>query len=176
MSFLGAHPIAVSAVLLVAAAATVILRFVIKIHRNDPTVWAGEMRRFDEQDRRDGAPSNVIVFTGSQIDDVTHYAGENDMAGVLWSRKKKPEEVHDAFRDFCEKILAAAPTTPIYFISIKPPKRRIAEWPGRHSHERAGLCDLDFDRESRAVSRLRQAIDEVRRGPGDVRRNADLLH
>jgi lysophospholipase L1-like esterase len=171
MSFISAHPIAISALLLLAAAAIVILRFVIKIHRNDPTVWAGEMRRFDKADRRDGAPRNVIVFTGSssirfwrtlttdlsplpvlnrgfggsQIDDVTHYAervvlryqpraivfyaGENDMAGVLWSRKKKPEEVRDAFRDFCDKILAAAPSTPIYFISIKPPKRRLAEWP-----------------------------------------------
>lgn len=171
MSLISAHPIAFAALLLIAAAAIVILRFVIKIHRGDPTVWAGEMRRFDKADRRDGLPSNVIVFTGSssirfwstlaqdmsplavlnrgfggsQIDDVTHYAervvlryqpkaivfyaGENDMAGVLWSRKKTPEKVRDAFVDFCEKILAAAPSTPIYFISIKPPKRRIAEWP-----------------------------------------------
>jgi lysophospholipase L1-like esterase len=171
MSFISVHPIAASVLLLVAAATIVILRFVIKIHRHDPTVWAGEMRRFDKLDRRDGAPSNVIVFTGSssirfwstlpadmsplpvlnrgfggsQIDDVTYYAervalryrpkaivfyaGENDMAGVLWSRKKTPQEVRDAFRRFCEKIFAAAPNTPIYFISIKPPKRRIAQWP-----------------------------------------------
>ena len=171
MSFISAHPIAAIALLLVAAAAVVVGRFVLKIHRKDPTVWAGEMRRFDKFDRRDGVPGDVIVFTGSssirywstlatdmsplpvlnrgfggsQIDDVTYYAerailrykpkaivfyaGENDMAGVLWSSKKTPEQVRDAFRAFCKKIFASAPDTPIYFISIKPPKRRIAEWP-----------------------------------------------
>jgi lysophospholipase L1-like esterase len=171
MSFISTHPIAAIALLLVAAFAFVVLRFVIKIHRKDPTVWAGEMRRFDKFDRRDGVPSEVIVFTGSssirywstlatdmsplpvlnrgfggsQIDDVTYYAdravlrykpkaivfyaGENDMVGVLWSSKKTPEEVRDAFRAFCAKIFASAPGTPIYFISIKPPKRRIADWP-----------------------------------------------
>jgi lysophospholipase L1-like esterase len=171
MNLLGAHPIAACVLLIVAAAAIVMLRFVVKIHRHDPTVWAGEMKRFDKFDRRDGTPRDVIVFTGSssvrfwstlaqdmsplpvlnrgfggsQIDDVTYYAdravlryrpkaivfyaGENDMAGVLWSAKKTPQEVRDAFRTFCEKIFAAAPDTPIYFISIKPPKRRIAQWP-----------------------------------------------
>jgi len=171
MSFISTHPIATITLLLAAAAAVVVLRFVIKIHRKDPTVWAGEMRRFDKFARRDGVPSDVIVFTGSssirywstlaadmsplpvlnrgfggsQIDDVTYYAeravlrykpraivfyaGENDMVGVLWSTKKTPEQVRDAFRVFCEKIFAQQPSTPIYFISIKPPKRRIAEWP-----------------------------------------------
>jgi lysophospholipase L1-like esterase len=171
MSFISAHPISAIALLLVAAATIFVLRFVIKIHRKDPTVWAGEMRRFEKFDRRDGVPGDVIVFTGSssirywstlaadmsplpilnrgfggsQIDDVTYYAeravlrykpkaivfyaGENDMVGVLWSTKKTPEQVRDAFRAFCEKIFARQPGTPIYFISIKPPKRRIAEWP-----------------------------------------------
>ena len=100
MSFISTHPIATITLLLAAAAAVVVLRFVIKIHRKDPTVWAGEMRRFDKFARRDGVPSDVIVFTGSssirywstlaadmsplpvlnrgfggsQIDDVTYYA------------------------------------------------------------------------------------------------------
>ena len=168
---IGAHPIAAVVLLLVAAAAIVILRFVVKFHHRDPTIWAGEMRRFDKFDRDNGTPSDVIVFTGSstirfwstlpsdmsplpvlnrgfggsRIHDVTYYAdravlrykpraivfyaGENDMAGALWSRKRTPQEVRDDFRKFCEKIFAAAPSTPIYFISIKPPKRRIAEWP-----------------------------------------------
>ncbi|HTJ15145.1 MAG TPA: GDSL-type esterase/lipase family protein [Steroidobacteraceae bacterium] len=171
MSFISAHPLTAIALLLLAAFAVVVLRFVIKIHRKDPTVWAGEMRRFDKFDRRDGVPNDVILFTGSssirywstlvadmsplpvlnrgfggsQIDDVTYYAdrvvlqykpkaivfyaGENDMAGVLWSSKRTPEEVRDAFRAFCQKIFARQPGTPIYFISIKPPRRRIAEWP-----------------------------------------------
>jgi lysophospholipase L1-like esterase len=84
-------------------------------------------------------------FGGSQIDDVTYYAeravlrykpkvivfyaGENDMVGILWSTKKTPEEIRDAFRAFCAKIFARQPDAPICFISIKPPKRRIAEWP-----------------------------------------------
>jgi len=171
MSFLSAHPIATVALLLATAAAVVVLRFVLKIHRKDPTVWAGEMRRFDKFDRRDGVPRDVIVFTGSssirywstlaadmsplpvlnrgfggsQISDVTFYAdrvvlrykptaivfyaGENDMVGILGSRKLTPEAVRDAFRQFCAKIFASLPDAPIYFISIKPPKRRIAEWP-----------------------------------------------
>jgi lysophospholipase L1-like esterase len=168
---ISAHPILALVLLIVVGAAIAMLRFVVKIHREDPTVWAVEMRRFDKLDRRDGYPDRVIVFTGSssirywrtlpndmaplhvvnrgfggsQIHDVTHYAdravlrykptaivfyaGENDMAGVLYSRKKTPQEVRDSFRRFCEKVFASAPTTPIYFISIKPPKRRIAEWP-----------------------------------------------
>ena len=92
-----------------------------------------------------GMPSINRGFGGSEISDSLHfmdrivlpyrpraivfYAGENDMAGVLWSSKKTPEQVRDAFRAFCKKIFASAPDTPIYFISIKPPKRRIAEWP-----------------------------------------------
>jgi lysophospholipase L1-like esterase len=55
---------------------------------------------------------------------VVLYAGENDISGVLWSAKKTPDEVRSAFRAFCEKIHARLPDVPIYFISIKPPKRR----------------------------------------------------
>src|SRR5262245_58821598 len=113
--------------LLFAVAAVIALRFTLKIHRDDSTVWAGDVGRFDELDRA-GVPANAIVFTGSssirywatlardmsplpvlnrgfggsQLHDVTYYAeravlryqpktivlyaGENDMAGVLYSR------------------------------------------------------------------------------------------
>jgi lysophospholipase L1-like esterase len=148
-----------------------LVRLIIKIHRNDPTAWASAIRRFERADRRDGTPSNLIVFAGSssirrwktlaadmaplsvlnrgfggsQIHEVNHYAdqtvlrykpkaivfyaGENDMAGLFFSRKKTPEEIRDGFRAFCQKIHASMPNTPIYFISIKPPRRRIREWP-----------------------------------------------
>ena len=69
MSFISAHPIATLTSLLVAAAAIFVLRFVIKIHRQDPTVWAGEMRRFDKFDRRDRVPNDVILFTGEERTD-----------------------------------------------------------------------------------------------------------
>jgi lysophospholipase L1-like esterase len=210
MILINAHPIAAIALLLVAALAVVVLRFVIRIHRKDPTVWAGEMRRFDKFDRRDGVPSDVILFTGSssirywstlttdmsplpvlnrgfggsQIDDVTYYAdravlrykpraivfyaGENDMAGILWSRKKTPEEVRDAFRAFCAKIFASAPDTPIYFISIKPPKRRIAEWPHMRAANRLIRDDCASDQRLHYID-ITQSMSDLQGNPrGDL--------
>jgi lysophospholipase L1-like esterase len=83
-------------------------------------------------------------FGGSQIHQVTHYAdrivwpyrpravvfyaGENDIAGVLFSKKKTPREVRDAYKNFCQKIHSQLPEVPIYFISIKPPKARLKFW------------------------------------------------
>ena len=95
----------------------------------------------------DMAPLNVINrgFGGSQIPDVTHYidriivpyrpkgivfyAGENDITGLFISRKKSAEEVRNSFQKFCEKVNLLYSTIPIYFISIKPPKRRKKYWP-----------------------------------------------
>ena len=103
--------------------------------------------RFWKSLKEDMAPLSVVNrgFGGSQIHQVTHfadrivlpyqpkavvfYAGENDMAGVFFSRKKSPAEVRDAYVEFCEKIHAALPDVPIYFIAIKPPKRRLRLWP-----------------------------------------------
>ena len=95
----------------------------------------------------DMAPLSVLNrgFGGSQIHDVTYYvqrivvpfqpraivfyAGENDLAGVLWSRQKSPEDVRLAFAKFCGTTHALLPDVPIYFISIKPPKARRKHWP-----------------------------------------------
>jgi len=92
--------------------------------------------------QEDMAPLSVLNrgINGARIDQITHYvdriiiphgpqavvlyAGENDISGVLWSRKKTPAEVLSAFRAFCERIHARLPNVPIHFISIKPPKRR----------------------------------------------------
>jgi lysophospholipase L1-like esterase len=57
----------------------------------------------------DLAPRAVVV-----------YAGENDLAGFLGSKKRTPAEVTEAFRALC----TALPGVPIFFLSIKPPKFR----------------------------------------------------
>jgi lysophospholipase L1-like esterase len=103
---------------------------------------------------RDMAPLSVLNrgFGGSQIHDVTYYlqriviplqpsaivfyAGENDLAGVLWSRRKSPEEVRQAFEKFCAATHALLPNVPIYFISIKPPKARRKHWPAMQEANR----------------------------------------
>ena len=85
-------------------------------------------------------------FGGAQIHQVTHfsdrmlvpyrpeaivfYAGENDIAGVMFSKRKTADEVRDAYRTFCQKIHSQLPEVSIYFISIKPPKARLKSWAG----------------------------------------------
>ena len=59
---------------------------------------------------------------------IVFYAGENDLSGLFYTKKKTPEEVKNNFREFCEKIHGQLPEVPIYFISIKPPKRRKKLW------------------------------------------------
>ena len=103
--------------------------------------------RFWKSLKEDMAPLPVLNrgFGGSQIHQVTHYAdrivlpykpravvfyaGENDMAGLFLSKKKGPAEIRDAYRKFCQKVHAALPDVPIYYISTKPPKRRLRLWP-----------------------------------------------
>jgi lysophospholipase L1-like esterase len=95
----------------------------------------------------DMAPLPILNrgFGGSQISEVNHYidrivfpykpqtivfyAGENDLSGLFFTRKKTPEEVLDDFRTFHQKVHEQLPEVPIYFISIKPPKRRKKLWP-----------------------------------------------
>lgn len=102
--------------------------------------------RFWKSLQEDMAPLPVVNrgFGGSQIHQVTHYAdrivlpyrpravvfyaGENDIAGVLFSRKKTPDEVREAYEKFCQKIHSQLPEASIYFISIKPPKLRLNYW------------------------------------------------
>ncbi|MFW9955135.1 MAG: GDSL-type esterase/lipase family protein [Candidatus Thorarchaeota archaeon] len=95
----------------------------------------------------DMAPLHVLNrgFGGSRIPDVIHYAdeivisykpkgvvfyaGENDITGLLFSSKQSAEEVKENFQRFCEKVHGVLPSIPIFFISIKPPKRRRKFWP-----------------------------------------------
>jgi|HubBroStandDraft_1064217.scaffolds.fasta_scaffold01143_12 lysophospholipase L1-like esterase len=57
---------------------------------------------------------------------VVLYAGENDLAGFLGSRRQSPEEVLAAFQSLCEKIHARLPEVTVDFISIKPTRARAA--------------------------------------------------
>jgi lysophospholipase L1-like esterase len=95
----------------------------------------------------DMAPLQVLNrgFGGSRISDVIHYtdrivfpykpktivfyAGENDLSGLFYTTKKTPEEVRENFQIFCDTVHVQLPEVPIYFISIKPPKRRKNLWP-----------------------------------------------
>jgi len=150
---------------------TFLVRKTIQAVRGDPEFWEGEIRRFERQDRRDGPPEGVILFTGSssirfwktlaedmaplrvanrgfggaQIHQVTFYAdriifpykpkgivfyaGENDIAGMKFSKGKSPQELLEAFKEFCETVHGRLPDVSIYFISIKLPKLRLEHWP-----------------------------------------------
>lgn len=112
-----------------------------------PIVFTGSSSiRFWSSLKRDMAPLQIVNkgFGGSQIHHVTHYAerlvlsqkpraivfyaGENDIAGMFFGRKKRAAEVLQDFRIFCETIHAQLASVPIHFIAIKPPKRRIKYW------------------------------------------------
>jgi lysophospholipase L1-like esterase len=103
--------------------------------------------RFWKTLEEDMAPLPVVNrgFGGSQIHQVTYYAdriilsyeprvvvlyaGENDIAGAKFGKKKRAEEVLEAFKQFCEVVRAELPGVLIYYVSIKPPKLRLKLWP-----------------------------------------------
>lgn len=136
-----------------------IRRFEEKDRRSPPPkgviVFTGSSSiRFWKSLKEDMAPLPVVNrgFGGSQIHQVTHYAdrivlpyqpravvfyaGENDMAGLFFSSKRTPVEIRDAYRKFCQKIHTALPEVPIYYISTKPPKRRLRLWPAMQEANR----------------------------------------
>jgi hypothetical protein len=110
----------------------------------------------------DMAPLPVLNrgFGGSRIADVTYYAdrvvlpyqpdaivfyaGENDISGLVLSKKKTSEEVANDFRAFCSKIHTKLPEVPVHFISIKPPKRRRKLWPEMQEANRLVKKNLRF--------------------------------
>jgi lysophospholipase L1-like esterase len=59
---------------------------------------------------------------------VVVYAGENDIAGFLWSPRHTADDVLAAFSSLCQSVHARLPRVPIYFVSIKP--RRQPPWVG----------------------------------------------
>ena len=112
---------------------------------------------------RDMAPYPVINrgFGGSMIHQVVHYmdqivfpynpaaiflyAGENDIAGLLITRKHSAEEVCESFRQFCQGVFERLPDTPVHYISIKPAKSRRKFWPEMQRANRLikDVCDSD---------------------------------
>ena len=103
--------------------------------------------RFWKTLEEDMSPLPVVNrgFGGSQIFEATHfvdrivlpyrpravvlYAGENDISGVGFSRKRSAEELRDDFQHFCVAVHTNLPDAPIYYVSIKPPKLRLKLWP-----------------------------------------------
>jgi lysophospholipase L1-like esterase len=93
---------------------------------------------------QDLAPLRVINrgFGGSRVNDVVHYAdrvvipyhpravvlfvGTNDIA---WPRPASAQQVYDGYRAFVDRVRAALPETPIYFVSITPTPLRWSYWP-----------------------------------------------
>ncbi len=103
--------------------------------------------RFWKSLERDMAPYPIINrgFGGSMMHQVVHYmdqivvpykpaaiflyAGENDIAGLLITRKHSAREVCEGFQQFCQRVFERLPDTPIYYIAIKPAKSRRKYWP-----------------------------------------------
>jgi lysophospholipase L1-like esterase len=119
--------------------------------------------RFWDSLQRDMAPYPVINrgFGGSMLHQVVHYmdeivfpyepsaiflyAGENDIAGLLVTRKHSAEEVSESFQQFCRQVFERLPDTPIHYISIKPAKSRRKYWPQMQHANRLieDFCDTD---------------------------------
>jgi lysophospholipase L1-like esterase len=109
------------------------------------------------------APYPVINrgFGGSMMHQVVHYmdqivfpynpaaiflyAGENDIAGLLITRKHSADEVCDNFRQFCQRVFERLPDTPIHYISIKPARSRQKYWQEMQRANRMikEICDSD---------------------------------
>lgn len=115
--------------------------------------------RFWDSLERDMAPYPVINrgFGGSMMHQVVHYmdeivfpykpaaiflyAGENDIAGLVVTRKHSADEVCEHFEEFCRQVFQQLPHTPIHYISIKPAKSRKKYWP---EMQRANRLIKDF--------------------------------
>lgn len=103
--------------------------------------------RFWDTLTQDLAPFPVINrgFGGAMLHQVVHYmdqivlpyrpaaiflyAGENDIAGLLLTRRHPAEDVFESFREFCRRVHEQLPDTSVHYIAIKPPRRRRKYWP-----------------------------------------------
>lgn len=59
---------------------------------------------------------------------IVFYAGENDISGFPMVHGETAEVVSGNFKKFCKLTRQMDENIPIYFISIKPPKRRRKHW------------------------------------------------
>ena len=60
---------------------------------------------------------------------VVVYSGENDLAGLLGSRRKTADDLVPMFGQIVERVQAQLPATRIYWVSIKKPPARREIWP-----------------------------------------------
>lgn len=60
---------------------------------------------------------------------VVVYSGENDLAGLLGSRRKTASELVPMFAQIVERVQAQLPATRVYWVSIKKPPARREIWP-----------------------------------------------
>lgn len=152
-----------------------------------PIVFAGSssIRLWDTL-AQDLAPLPVLNrgFGGAQIHQVTYYAdrivlpyapravvfyaGENDIAGILFSRKKTPDDVYAAFQQFCDTLHAVDPELPIYFIAIKPPKRRRKFWPAMQRANELIQAYCASDARLHFIDVVSAMLDAQGQGRGDV--------
>lgn len=60
---------------------------------------------------------------------VVVYSGENDLAGLLGSRRKSAADLVPLFAQVCTQVHTVLPATRIYWVSIKKPPARREVWP-----------------------------------------------
>jgi len=119
--------------------------------------------RFWSSLEQDMAPYTVINrgFGGSMIHQVLHfaeeiivpyqpagiflYAGENDIAGLWFTRRHSADEVCENFQEFWEFVQHHLPDVPVHYISIKPAKGRQKYWPEMQRANRLieQFCETD---------------------------------
>ena len=87
-------------------------------------------------DKLDKLSVPILAFSGGEplvrkdIFQLTKYAHNKGIYisiatnGTLITKKKTAEEVATSFKQFCDTVFTSYKPIPIYFISIKPPKRR----------------------------------------------------
>ncbi len=159
-------------------------KFLRQDKRNPPTANAilftgSSSIRFWDSLERDMAPFPVINrgFGGSMIHQGLHYvdeivlpyqpaaiflyAGENDIAGLLFTRRHSADEVCENFQMFYQHIHQEQPDTPIYYISIKPAKRRQQYWPEMQRANRLIRAFCDSDRRLRYIDIVPAMLDSA---------------
>ena len=139
---------------------------------------------------QDMAPLPVINrgFGGSRIDDVVHYAdrivvvyrpravvlfaGTNDMSG---RKPKTAQEVYAGYAAFVERVQAALPDTPIYYLSITPTPSRWKHWPRVQEANRLIRVRTETDPRLRFIDLTGAVLDPDGKPRRDLYR-IDRLH
>ena len=142
--------------------------------------------RFWDSLAEDMAPFPVLNrgFGGSMMHQVCHYvddivlpyhpaaiflyAGENDIAGLLFTRRHSADEVFENFKTFCRLVHQRQPDTPIHYISIKPARRRQQYWPEMQRANRLIRDFCDSDHRLRYVDIVPAMLDSAGHTRGEL--------